>query len=94
MLVLLIEIAYEKELNFIYGIHPVAHPVPLRPIVPDSQDEYYRLETLLFDDLQGNDLSGYSKEQVINDILDKYERHRSFLHINRETPGSRPVFDE
>ncbi|MDO4427480.1 MAG: choline BCCT transporter BetT [Moraxella sp.] len=89
-----LEIAYEKELNFIYGIHPIAYPVPLRPIVPDAQDEYYRLETLLFDGLQGNDLSGYSKEQVINDILDKYERHRAFLHINRETPGNRPIFDE
>ena len=49
---------------------------------------------MLFDGLQDNDLSGYNKEQVINDILDKYERHRTFLHINRETPGSRPVFDE
>lgn len=89
-----LEIAYEKELNFIYGIHPIAYPVPLRPIVPDAQVEYYRLETLLFDGLQGNDLSGYTKEQVINDILDKYERHRAFLHINRETPGNRPIFDE
>lgn len=89
-----LEIAYEKELNFIYGIHPIAYPVPLRPIVPDAQEDYYRLETLLFDGLQGNDLSGYSKEQVINDILDKYERHRAFLHINRETPGNRPIFDE
>lgn len=89
-----LEIAYEKEHNFIYGIHPIAYPVPMRPIVPEAQDEYYRLETMLFDGLQGNDLSGYTKEQVINDILDKYERHRAFLHINRETPGSRPIFDE
>ncbi len=89
-----LEISYQNEQNFIYGIHPVAYPVPIRPIVPDAQDEYYRLETMLFDGLQGNDLSGYDKEQVINDILDKYERHRAFLHINRETPGNRPVFDE
>ena len=66
----------------------------MRPVVPDAQEDYYRLETMLFDGLQDNDLSGYNKEQVINDILDKYERHRTFLHINRETPGSRPVCDE
>ena len=66
----------------------------MRPVVPDAQEDYYRLETMLFDGLQDNDLSGYNKEQVINDILDKYERHRTFLHINRETPCSRPVFDE
>ncbi len=89
-----LEIVYQNEQNFIYGIHPVTYPVPIRPIVPDVQDEYYRLETHLFDGLQGNDLSGYDKEQVINDILDKYERHRMFLHYNRATPGNRPVFDE
>ncbi|ELA09560.1 choline transport protein BetT [Moraxella macacae 0408225] len=89
-----LEIVYQNEQNFIYGIHPVAYPVPIRPIVPDGQNNYYRLETHLFDGLQGNDLSGYDKEQVINDILDKYERHRAFLHFNRATPGNRPVFDE
>lgn len=89
-----LSIAYETEHNFIYGVSPVAYPAPVRPIVPDAQSHYYRLETLLFDGLQGNDLSGYSKEQVINDILDKYERHRAFLHINRATPGKRPVFDK
>ncbi|WP_019519504.1 choline BCCT transporter BetT [Faucicola boevrei] len=89
-----LEIAYQNEQNFIYGIHPVAYSVPMRPIVPDAQSHYYHLETMLFDGLQGNDLSGYSKEQVINDILDKYERHRAFLHINRATPGNRPVFHE
>lgn len=89
-----LQISYQNEHNFIYGIHPIAYPVPMRPVVPDAQEDYYRLETMLFDGLQDNDLSGYNKEQVINDILDKYERHRTFLHINRETPGSRPVFDE
>jgi len=26
---------------------------------------------------------GYSKEQIINDILDQYERHLQFLHLVR-----------
>jgi len=26
---------------------------------------------------------GYSKEQIINDILDQYERHLQFLHMVR-----------
>lgn len=34
------------------------------------------------------------KEQVINDILDKYERHMSFLHMNRIGPGNRPLFPD
>ncbi len=55
---------------------------------------YYRLESYLFEGSQGNDLVGYSKEQVINDILDKYERHMMYLHINRISPGKRPLFPD
>ncbi len=53
---------------------------------------YYRLETYLYEGSQGNDLVGYTKEQVINDVLDRYERHMTFLHINRISPGNRPYF--
>ena len=28
---------------------------------------------------------GYSKEQLIGDILDQYERHLEFLRLRRET---------
>ncbi len=37
---------------------------------------------------RGNDLMDYSKEQVIGDILDQYEKHLNFLHIHREAPGT------
>jgi hypothetical protein len=46
----------------------------------------------LYEGSQGNDLVGYTKEQVINDMLDRYERHMTFLHINRISPGNRPFF--
>jgi len=36
----------------------------------------------------------YTKEQIINDILDQYERHLTFLHIHREAPGSTMPFPE
>lgn len=55
---------------------------------------YYRLETYLYEGSQGNDLVGYTKEQVINDVLDRYERHMTFLHINRISPGNRPLFPD
>lgn len=86
-------ISFEDGYDFSYGIYPVKYPVPNRPTVDDGQEFYYRLEMYLLEGLQGNDLLGYSKEQVINDILDRYERHRAFLHLNRETPGNRPVFE-
>jgi choline/glycine/proline betaine transport protein len=36
----------------------------------------------------------FTKHQVINDILDQYERHLNFLHINREAPGNTLTFPE
>ncbi|MGI4839801.1 MAG: choline transporter BetT [Janthinobacterium lividum] len=44
---------------------------------------YYRAEVHLSEGSQDYDLVGYSKEQVINDILDQYERHLQFLHLVR-----------
>ena len=43
---------------------------------------------------QGNDLMDYSKEQVITDILDQYERHLNFIHLHREAPGNSVMFPD
>jgi choline/glycine/proline betaine transport protein len=44
---------------------------------------YHRAEVHLREGSQDYDLVGYTKEQVINDILDQYERHLQFLHLVR-----------
>jgi hypothetical protein len=44
---------------------------------------YYRAEVHLSEGSQDYDLTGYTKEQIINDILDQYERHLQFLHLVR-----------
>lgn len=36
----------------------------------------------------------YSKEQVITDILDQYERHLNFIHLHREAPGNSVMFPD
>ena len=54
---------------------------------------YYRLETFLLEG-SGNDLMDYSKEQVITDILDQYERHLNFIHLHREAPGNSVMFPD
>ena len=46
----------------------------------------------LLEGSQGNDLMDYSKEQVITDILDQYERHLNFIHLDREAPGNGVLF--
>jgi hypothetical protein len=59
-----------------------------------GKSTYYRLETFLLEGSQGNDLMDYSKEQVITDILDQYERHLNFIHLHREAPGNSVMFPD
>ncbi|WP_168418668.1 choline transporter [Acinetobacter towneri] len=88
-------IQLDEEENFVYQIWPIRYDTPnFSSRGKRTKKYYYRLETYLFEGSQGNDLVGYSKEQVINDILDKYERHLMFLHINRVSPGKRPLFPD
>ncbi|MQW92016.1 BCCT family transporter [Acinetobacter sp. dk771] len=90
-----LQIALDAEENFVYEIWPVRYATPqFSSRGKSSKRHYYRLESYLFEGSQGNDLVGYSKEQVINDILDKYERHMMYLHINRISPGKRPLFPD
>ncbi|AEQ94979.1 high-affinity choline transport [Xanthomonas oryzae pv. oryzicola BLS256] len=37
----------------------------------------------LYEGSQDYDLVGYSREQIINDIIDQYARHLQFLHLTR-----------
>ncbi|MCL6390582.1 choline transporter [Pectobacterium atrosepticum] len=83
------------EQNFLYQIWPQRYSVPAFTYRARSgKSDYYRLETFLLEGSQRNDLMDYSKEQVINDILDQYERHLNFLHLNREAPGNTLTFPD
>ncbi|MFL1453002.1 choline BCCT transporter BetT [Marinobacter sp. GN3S48] len=76
------------EQDFSYGIWPARCKMPAFSIRATRSDtHYYRLEVHLTEGGQGYDLYGYSREQVIADILDQYERHLYFLHTQREMPG-------
>lgn len=84
-----------EEQSFIYQIWPQRYSVPAFTYRARSgKSDYFRLETFLIEGTQGNDLMDYTKEQIINDILDQYERHLTFLHIHREAPGNTMAFPE
>jgi choline/glycine/proline betaine transport protein len=73
------------EQNFIYEIRPLKCVMPAFSIrATRANAHYYRVEVHLGDGGQGYDLAGYTKDQVIADILDQYERHMFFLHTQRE----------
>ncbi|MDW8848275.1 choline transporter [Erwinia sp. MMLR14_017] len=84
-----------EEQRFLYQIWPQRYSVPAFTYRARSgKSDYFRLETFLLEGTQGNDLMDYTKEQIINDILDQYERHLTFLHIHREAPGNTMPFPE
>ncbi|WP_110675881.1 choline transporter [Salinicola sp. RZ23] len=86
---LALNVSLGDEQNFTYQVWTRQFATPsFARRAPQGQARYYRLEVYLLEGSQGYDLMGYTQEQVIEDILDQYERHLHFLHMSREAPGS------
>lgn len=89
---LALDVALGEEVDFTYQIWPRQCSMPaftLRAEQPRSS--YYRLEPHLREGGLTYDLMGYTREQVIGDIVDHFEAHLQYLHMRRElaarTPG-------
>ncbi|MDJ0338526.1 choline BCCT transporter BetT [Cryobacterium sp. PH31-O1] len=90
---LLVSMGDERE--FKYQIYPVQLDIPTYAVRTESErGKYYRMEVFSLEGSHGYDLSGYSKEQVITDVLDHYETHLDFLHLNRTEPGNTALPDD
>ncbi len=48
-----------------------------------SRRDYYRAEVFLGPGAQNYDIMGYTKEEVIGDVLSQYDKHMTFLHLAR-----------
>lgn len=71
--------------EFVYRVWPIENPLPVFATrAVGEHDTYVRFEVHLSDGSQGYDVMGYSKQQLIGDILDQYERHLEFLRLHRE----------
>jgi choline/glycine/proline betaine transport protein len=53
----------------------------------DKPSHYYRAEVFLRRGGPSYDIYGYEGQQIIDDILDQFEKYLHFLHIS---PGSLP----
>ncbi|WP_218195161.1 choline transporter BetT [Pseudomonas sp. AE27] len=83
-----LKIGHGEEQPFIYQVQMRGYFTPSFALAGLGTQElknrrYYRAEVHLSEGSQDYDLVGYSKEQIINDILDQYERHLQFLHMVR-----------
>lgn len=87
-----LNVSMAEEQDFTYQIWPREFKAPSFAVRSQKTGaRYFRLEVFLLEGTQGYDIMGYSREQVIGDILDQYERHLHFLHMSREAPGSTPA---
>jgi len=83
-----LKVGHGEEQPFIYQVQMRGYFTPSFALGGlGTQDlknrRYYRAEVYLSEGSQNYDLVGYSKEQIINDILDQYERHMQYLHLVR-----------
>ena len=78
-------VSHGDEQDFIYTVKPRAFMQP--SFVVDDEDEddikYYRAEVFLREGGQDYDIMGWTRDQVISDIIDQYEKHMHFLHLVR-----------
>lgn len=76
----------EQELPFYYRITRREMGIAAYgPWVPRGTDSYYRLEVFLRQGGQGYDVMGYTHDQLVDDVLDSYERHLEFLRLHGGT---------
>ncbi|NKE09044.1 MULTISPECIES: choline BCCT transporter BetT [Kocuria] len=81
-LTLRVDMAPERD--FMYQLYPVAAPIPSfgRPDSRPTQDAYVRLEVFSHTGSHEYDILDYSRDQIIDDVLDHYERHLEFLRLS------------
>lgn len=86
-----VELAAElgTEHPFHYQIWPLEVPTPVYGrSAPRGHDVYCRLEVHLREGGQGYDVMGYTHTQLIDDVLDQYERHMEFLHLQGQATAT------
>ncbi|MEZ0165464.1 choline BCCT transporter BetT [Kineococcus sp. LSe6-4] len=79
---------------FRYRVHRCQVPMPVfardgRPVrgSGSAPSDYSRLEVHLAEGGQGYDVMGWTHAQVIDDVLDQYERHLEFLRLQADVQG-------
>ena len=74
------------EIDFQYVVAARRHARPGMALSADGSevdDGYFRAEVHLREGSQDYDLMGWSREQVLQDLLEQYQRHLHFLHVLR-----------
>ncbi len=77
-------VGHGEEQEFVYRVFARKHSQPDFVTEADEDEQsYYRAEVHLVEGGQDYDIMGWSKESVINNIIDQYHKHMHFLHLLR-----------
>jgi len=80
--------SHGEEVNFVYEVRARSLPLPDASLGAiehhgGRQDRFFRAEVHLAEGGQDYDVMGWTKDQLIVDILNQYEDHLHFLHMVR-----------
>ncbi|MEY6431498.1 choline BCCT transporter BetT [Thioalkalicoccus limnaeus] len=83
-----VEVRHGDEIDFYYSVRPRPYEAPSF-VLRDTRRrraealQYFRAEVHLREGGQDYDVMGWSRQDIIGDVLDQYERHMHFLHSVR-----------
>lgn len=82
-----VTVFHADEPEFVYSVNLMEYLMPdfAFPEVEvgeDKQKHYYRAEVHLLEGSQNYDIMGYSREQILADFIQQYEKYMHFLHIS------------
>ncbi|MDM1246204.1 choline BCCT transporter BetT [Acinetobacter sp. R933-2] len=84
---LVLSVDHQSEVNFVYKVFN--HVTEAASFMLDEQheniDTFYQAEVFLREGGQGYDVMDWTQEDVLQDIIDQYERHLHFLNVIRNS---------
>ena len=84
-----LNVQHGSEHSFVFGVkcekylQPSFSPDNEESLESSDEHTYYRAEVHLAEGGQDYDIMGWSKQAVINDMIDQYHKHQHFLHLVR-----------
>lgn len=81
-------VRHEGEADFRFAVQARGYLKPAFSVAEQDLDDvrrerFYRAEVYLMDGGQGYDIYGYSKDEIIHEVLNQYNKHLHFLHLVR-----------
>ena len=84
-----LNVQHGSEHSFVYGVkcekylQPSFSPDNEESLESSDEHTYCRAEVHLAEGGQDYDIMGWTKQAVINDVIDQYHKHQHFLHLLR-----------